>query len=56
MHCQACAGHLRRSLEKVEGVTLARVDLEKGEATVEHEGVSAEALAAAVDEAGYKVT
>lgn len=54
MHCPSCAGHVRRALEAVAGVSSARVNLETGEATIQHEETAREALVAAVDEAGYE--
>ena len=56
MMCQHCVAHVTKALEAIEGVTPA-VSLENKNAvcTVE-DGVAADALAAAVTEAGYTVT
>ena len=54
MTCGACVRHVTEALEGTVGVTRARVDLERGSATVEHAaGVAASELTAAVANAGY---
>jgi Cu2+-exporting ATPase len=37
MTCNGCRSHVEQTLSKVESVTNASVDLEKGEATIEME-------------------
>ena len=37
MTCSGCRNHVEQTLSNVEGVSDARVDLEKGEATIEME-------------------
>lgn len=54
MVCDACAGHVERSLKGVAGVQAARVDRAAGQATVEHTGAKGSELVAAVSEAGYQ--
>ena len=56
MTCTSCALHVEKALEKVEGVKDARVPCwESGRAEVTAEsGISAEQLATAVRDAGYK--
>lgn len=55
MMCQHCVAHVRKALEGVEGVGAVDVSLEAGTATVEvAEGVTDEALVAAVVDAGYE--
>ena len=55
MHCTHCSGSVQKALSAVAGVTKAAVDLESKKATVEGEGVSPEALKAAVTDAGFEV-
>ena len=55
MMCQHCVAHVKKALEGVEGVSAVAVDLEAGTATVDAaEGVSDDALVAAVVDAGYE--
>ena len=55
MSCEHCTRHVKQALEDIEGVKKATVDLENQSATVEHaESIGMEALAAAVEEAGYE--
>lgn len=54
MNCGACVRHVTEALEGTIGVTRARVDLERGSATVEHRAdQDVSALVAAVAKAGY---
>jgi copper ion binding protein len=56
MSCDHCVRHVSNALKGLEGVQSAEVDLKKKTAQVEHaEGVSLDALKAAVSEAGYEV-
>ncbi len=56
MTCAHCAGAVTREVRLVDGVGDVRVDVSTGTLTVEATGpVSSEAIAAAVDEAGYTV-
>ncbi len=56
MMCKHCQAHAEKALNAMEGVT-ATVDLEAATATCEvAEGVTDEALKAAIAEAGYEVT
>ncbi len=48
--------HVKSALEDVAGVTGVSVDLLKKSAMVEGEGLQDQALAAAVVEAGYRVS
>lgn len=55
MMCQHCVMHVTKALEGVAGVSAVDVSLEAGTATVEAgEGVTDEALVAAVADAGYE--
>ena len=54
MTCANCAAAVTREIERIEGVTGVRVDVTAGTVTVGSSGdQSADAIAAAVDEAGY---
>ncbi|WP_138294291.1 MULTISPECIES: heavy metal translocating P-type ATPase [unclassified Clostridium] len=56
MSCMHCSARVEKALNALEGVQ-AKVDLEKGEATVTLSGeVEDAALKAAVEDAGYEVT
>ena len=56
MMCAMCEKHVKESLEKLEGVESAAASHEKGTATLVLSGeVSDEAIAKAVEDAGYKV-
>ena len=57
MMCNKCVAHVTKALEGVEGVVKVDVNLEEKKATVEvEEGVTDEALTAAIVEEGYEVT
>ncbi len=54
MSCQHCVRHVAEALEEMAGVISAKVDLDAKSATVEHDdAVTAQAMIAAIDEAGY---
>lgn len=53
MTCGHCQHAVRKALQGVPGVTDAVVDLDAGSAVV-HGGVTYDALAAAVEDAGYE--
>ena len=55
MMCMHCVKAVEKALSAVEGVTAVNVSLEEKQAVVEG-NASAEALKAAVAEAGYEVT
>ena len=56
MSCMHCAGRVEAALSDVQGVVMAKVDLEGKKATVQTNGdVGDEALAKAVTDAGYTV-
>ena len=54
MMCEACVSHVTKALAKVPGVENADVNLEQGQATVQHEDADQKALLDAVDDAGYQ--
>jgi copper chaperone CopZ len=58
MHCDACSTSIVTTLEKVEGVSEAAADHEKGtaEATYRPRAVDAEELEAEIEKLGYTVT
>lgn len=56
MTCAHCAGAVSREVRRIEGVSDVRVDVAAGTLTVgATTRVSDDAIAAAVDEAGYTV-
>lgn len=55
MTCEHCRAAVRDEVGAVPGVASVAVDLASGTVTVEGEGVSAAAVASAVEEAGYEV-
>ena len=56
MTCDHCARAVTSEVEEIAGVTAVEVDVAAGTVAVEGEGVSAEQVAAAIDEAGYQLT
>lgn len=57
MSCGHCVGSVTEELRRLEGVTTVDVDLETGTVTLDSDRqVSSDAIAAAVDEAGYRVS
>jgi copper chaperone len=55
MTCGHCRAAVVDEVERVDGVEAVEVDLERGAVTVSGRGFSDEAIAAAVEEAGYEV-
>ena len=57
MTCDHCVRAVTEEVSKVDGVEMVDVELDSGRMVVTSDGdVSDEAVAAAVDEAGYQVT
>lgn len=56
MHCEKCVARVKEALEGVEGVTGATVSLADNAAVVEGHGFQADALVAAIVEAGFEAT
>lgn len=55
MHCPKCVAKTKESLEGIEGVKTADVNLDKGLAVVEYEGdIPEEKFTMAVLDAGFK--
>lgn len=54
MHCDNCVAAVEGEVAKVAGVESVDADLETKLVTVRGEGLSDEALRAAIDEAGYE--
>ena len=55
MTCGHCVAAIEKELRTVAGVSTVSVDLAAGAATVAGDGFTDDAVAAAVDEAGYEV-
>jgi copper chaperone len=55
MTCGHCRTAVAEEVGAIPGVTAVQVDLDAGRVTVAGEGFSDEAVAEAVDEAGYEV-
>jgi len=55
MTCDHCVLSVTEEVTEVEGVADARADLSSGRLTVVGSGFSDDAIAAAVEEAGYQV-
>jgi copper chaperone len=55
MSCDHCAASVTEEVQQVDGVRVVVVDLEAGRVTLQRQGLSVEAVRAAVDEAGYEV-
>ena len=53
MSCQGCVTNLTNALQKVDGI--GKLDVEVGSAVIEHDGVSTEALEAAITGAGFTI-
>ena len=57
MMCEHCEAHVRKALEKLEGVTVLRVSHDDGAAEIENaSGLDEAAFRAAVEDAGYTLT
>lgn len=56
MTCGSCGGRVERALRAIAGVTGVQVHVADGLARVTHDGVSDEALCAAVASAGYEAS
>jgi copper chaperone len=55
MTCEHCVRSVTEEISEVPGVASVHVDLATGKVVVEGEGVDTNAIAAAVDEAGYSL-
>lgn len=56
MTCEHCVGAVTQEISTIDGVGDVRVDLASGAVTVTSDGpLSADAVRAAVDEAGYEL-
>lgn len=53
MHCRSCEMLIKDALEETKGVTNAEVDRKKGEARIEHEGLSITLLKKVINNEGY---
>jgi copper chaperone CopZ len=55
MSCAHCVASVRDEVEALDGVEAVEVDLDSGRRVVSGTGVTGDAIAAAVVEAGYEV-
>lgn len=55
MTCQHCAASVREELSEIPGLTVLDIDVASGKVTIEGSGFSEQAVAAAVEEAGYQL-
>ena len=53
MSCQGCVSNLTAALQQVDGV--GELEIEVGQATIQHDGVSNDALEAAITGAGFSI-
>jgi copper chaperone len=53
MTCEHCVRSVTEEVSEVPGVSGVAVDLAAGRLVVEGDGISADAIRAAIDEAGY---
>lgn len=56
MTCQHCVNAVREEVGRIPGVQAVDVDLDSKRVVVQGEGVTDDAVRAAVEEAGYEVT
>jgi len=57
MTCEHCVASVKQEVSKIDGVDAVDVDLSSGLVTVESaSALDAEAVAAAIDEAGYELS
>lgn len=56
MMCEGCVGKVRAALEGIDGVISADINMKKGIATVEHNGVDDETLISAVIDVGFRTS
>ena len=56
MMCEGCVKSVKEALEGVSGISSVDVNLKKGTATVQHDGVSDETLIGAVVDAGFRAS
>ena len=56
MSCQHCVMAVRKELARVEGITVQEVTVGKASVRIDSDSVTDDVIAAAIEEAGYKVT
>lgn len=56
MMCEGCVANVKNRLEGLKGVTSVDVNLKKGTAVVNHDGVSDETLITTVVDAGFRAS
>lgn len=55
MVCSGCSDTVQRVVGAIAGVSSTKVDHESGDAVVDHDGADAEAIYAAIKDAGFGV-
>lgn len=56
MKCDHCSGSVTKALESIEGITVVKVDLDKGEATFsESSSVAPDVIKEAITKIGFEV-
>ncbi len=53
MHCNGCVRNVQRTLERLDGVQVSKVDIGTAQLAFDEAKTSAETVAAAVTDAGY---
>lgn len=56
MSCAHCVAHVETALKGLPGADKVKVDLKKNQAELKADGISDEAIQAAIADAGYTVT
>ena len=55
MSCGHCVMHVKKELGKVNGLTIESVEIGKARVQIDEKAVSADRLAKAIEDAGYKL-
>jgi copper chaperone len=55
MSCGHCVMHVKKELAKVNGLTIENVEIGKARVQIDEKSVSADRLAKAIEDAGYKL-
>ncbi|MBQ4513588.1 MAG: heavy-metal-associated domain-containing protein [Anaerolineaceae bacterium] len=53
MHCPHCAARVKKASESILNVKTADVDLEKGEATIQHDNADLNSVVEAINALGF---
>lgn len=54
MSCQHCVGSVKKALEDISGLSQVSINLDKGEATFDNNGVSREEINTAITKIGFE--